>query len=281
MSTTADRPASSLPAASIPTASIPTATLAAASSAASDDARRPSLLRRAALVAAAVPACALPVVWGGGAAGMLLTGYESDHRFHQLTGQGVLTGVLWLAGLLPLVVAGWRGRRPSTAAGLQHLAFVAASVVAGLFVPGPGVVALALIIAVTGALVWAALPLRPRLRNAVGALDPALAPVAALTAALHVPFVLGQRALQATSTDEHAQMTHYFDMAWVSLVLVALALVAAVAGSARRLAVWSTAGTLVIGLARFGFTGELSWSCAAIALGIVGTVVAALRIRAV
>jgi len=240
---------------------------------------RPSVLRRVALVAAGLPACFLPVIWGGGAAGMLLTGYENDHRFHQATGQGVLTGVLWLAGLLPLLVAGWRGRRPSTAAGLQHLAFVAASVVAGLFVPGDGVVAVALIVAVTGALVWAALPLRPHLRGAFGALDPALAPVAALTAALYVPFVLGERALQATSTDEHAQMTHYFDMAWVSLALVALALVAAVAGGARRLAVWSTVGTLVVGVARLGFTGELVWSSAAIALGLVGTLVAVLRTR--
>jgi hypothetical protein len=242
---------------------------------------RPSVLRRVALVAAGLPACFLPVIWGGGAAGMLLTGYESDHRFHQATGQGVLTGALWLAGLLPLLVAGWRGRRPSTAAGLHHLAFVAASVVAGLFVPGDGVIAVALIVAVTGALVWAALPQRPRLRGALGALDPALAPVAALTAALYVPFVLGERALQATSTDEHAQMTHYFDMAWVSLALVALALVAADAGSARRLAVWSTAGTIVVGATRLAFTGELAWSSAAIALGVVGTVVAVLRMRAV
>jgi hypothetical protein len=269
MSATADRFASSLPA--------PSTTAHAPAGAPS----RPSVLRRVALLAAALPACALPVIWGGGSAGMLLTGYEPDHRFHQVTGQGVLMGVLWLAGLLPLIVAGWRGRRPSTAAGLQHLAFVAASVVAGLAVPGDGVLALALIIAVTGALVWAALPLRPRLRGALGALDPALAPVAALTAALYAPFVLAQRALQGTSHDEHAQMTHYFDMAWVSLALVALAVVAALAGSARRLAVWSTVGTLVVGVARLGFTGELAWSTAAIALGLAGTLVAVLRIRAV
>jgi len=268
MSATADRIASSLP--------VPSTTAHA-----SADLRRPSVLRRVALVAAALPACALPVIWGGGAAGMLLTGFEPDHRFHQVTGQGVLTGVLWLAGLLPLVVAGWRGRRPSTAAGLQHLAFVAASVIAGLSVPGDGVVALALIIAVTGALVWAALPLRPRLRGAFGSLDPALAPVAALTAALYAPCALAQRALQGTSHDEHAQMTHYFDMAWVSLALVVLAVVAAVAGGARRLAVWSTAGTLVVGAARLGFTGELPWSSAAIALGLAGTVVAVVRVRAV
>jgi hypothetical protein len=259
-----------------------TATAAARPSLAAADApTRPTVLRRIALVAAALPACALPVVWGGGAAGMLLTGYENDHRFHQATGQGVLLGVLWLAGLLPLIVAGWRGRRPSTAAGLHHLAFVAVSAAAGLFVPGDGVVALAVIVAVTGALVWAALPLRPRLRGSLGSLDPALAPVAALTAALYAPFVLAQRALQGTSHDEHAQMTHYFDMAWVSLVLVALALVAAVGGSARRLAVWSSAGTLVVGAARLAFTGELVWSSAAIALGVVGTVVAVLRLRAV
>jgi hypothetical protein len=269
MSTTADRLASS------PSITSPAATSAA------DAVRRPSVLRRVALVAAAVPACALPVIWGGGAAGMLLTGYEPDHRFHQLTGQGVLVGVLWLAGLVPLVVAGWRGRRPSTAAGLQHLAFVAASMVAGLFVPGDGVLALGLIIAVTGALVWAALPLRPRLRGTLGSLDPALAPVAALTTALYVPFVLAQRALQGTSHDEHAQMTHYFDMAWLSLVLVALAVVAAFATGARRLAVWATAGTVVVGAARLGLTGEVPWSSAAIALGLAGTVVAVLRIRAV
>jgi hypothetical protein len=176
-------------------------------------------------------------------------------------------------------VAGWRGRRPSTAAALQHLAFVAASIVAGLFVPGEGVVLLAGVVVVTGALVWAALPLRPRLRGALGGLDPALAPLAALTTALFVPFVLGQRALQATSTDEHAAMTHYFDMAWVSLALVVLAVVASVAAPARRLAIWSAAGTLVVGVARLTITGEVAWSTAAIALGVLGTVVAVLRTR--
>jgi hypothetical protein len=75
-------------------------------------------------------------------------------------------------------------------------------------------------------------------------------------------------------------MTHYFDMAWVSLALVALALVAAVAVPARRLAVWSCAGTVVVGAARLVFTHEVPWSSAAIALGVVGTAVAVLRLRA-
>ena len=212
---------------------------------------------------------------------MLLTGFEPDHRFHQVTGQGVLTGMLWLAGLLPLVVAGWRGRRPSTAAGLQHLAFVAASVIAGLSVPGDGVVALALIIAVTGALVWAAsLPLRPRLRGAFGSLDPALAPVAALTAALYRALRARPACPAGASHDgrpDDALLRHGLGEPCARRARRGRGL----AGGARRLAVWSTAGTLVVGAARLGFTGELPWSSAAIALGLAGTVVAVVRVRAV
>src|SRR4051794_41952267 len=74
---------------------------------------RPSALRRTLLVASAVPACALPTLWGAGTVVELVTGAERDHLFHQLTGQGLLLSALWLGGLLPLVVAGWRGARPA------------------------------------------------------------------------------------------------------------------------------------------------------------------------
>src|SRR5215213_5630639 len=81
---------------------------------------RPSVLRRVAVVAAGVVAGALPTMWGISTVGELVTGAERDHLFHQLTGQGLLVSALWLGALLPLLAAGWRGRRPGAGPALLH-----------------------------------------------------------------------------------------------------------------------------------------------------------------
>lgn len=240
---------------------------------------RVSLPRRTAVVVTGLLASALPLVWGIGAVGMLATGHEADHRFHQMTGQGVLLAVLWLGGLLPLVRAGLRGRRPATAAALHHLSFVLAAGVAAVLSPGAGAAPVAVITAVTGALLWAALPVRPRVRGAfAGGLDLALAPVALLTAALVTPFALGQVELQRAMGDEHAEMAHYFDMAWVVFALLGLAACAALSASARSLSVWASAGLLVTGASRIVFTPDVTWSVLAMALGAAGLALTAVRV---
>lgn len=241
--------------------------------------RRPGPGRRIAILLSGLVACALPVVWGLGSLVELVGGTEADHRFHQITGQGLLLSVLWLAGLLPMLRAGWKGRRPSICAGLGHLAFVTATLVTVSFVPGQGVVAVAAIVAVTGGLVWAAIPLRPVLRGALRGVDPVLAPFAMLSAALYTPFVLGERALQQAMADEHAELTHYFDMAWISIAVVALALAAALAPAARRLASLSALATVVVGASRLAFTSDVTWSLLAVTLGVVGVVASYLRGR--
>ena len=236
--------------------------------------------RRAAVAVTGLLACALPLVWGAASAGMLVTGAEADHRFHQVTGQGVLLSLLWLAGLVPMVRAGWRGRRPSTATGLHALAFAAAAGTACTLAPQAGAGGLGVVVAVTLALLWAALPQRPRLRGAFrGGLDVALLPVALLTTALVVPFALGEVDLQRAMGDEHAEMAHYVDMAWVVLAVAALGLVASLSAAARSLALWSSAGLLVTGAARAAFTGDTTWSALAVALGAVGLAVAGQRVR--
>ena len=135
--------------------------------------RRPTRLRRTGLVAAGFLTCALPVVFTVNITRMLVTGELAEHRFHQLTGQGLLLFALWLGGLVPLLRAGWSGRRPSSAAGLLHWSFMAAGVVTAAAAPGGGAPALVGIVVVFGALLWLALPVRPQLRLPVR-VDPLL-----------------------------------------------------------------------------------------------------------
>lgn len=239
-------------------------------------AARPSAVRRAAVLATGVLACALPTLWGVGVVGELVTGAERDHLFHQLTGQGLLLSALWLGAVLPLLIAGWRGARPSSAAALAHVAVVAGASVAAVLAPGNGGAVVAAIVLVTGALVWLALPHRPAV--VVSGLDPVLAPVALASAALFAPFVVSEAALQRGFHDEHAEFSHYFDMAWIGVTLVVLALAAAVAPAARRLALIAMLGTLVVGAARYLGTPEVTWSLLAVGLGAVGAVVAVARL---
>ena len=86
----------------------------------------------------------------------------------------------------------------------------------------------------TGALLWWALPLRPRLR---GTLDVAPGPRCRwrwlITAAL-TPYAIDQIALQnAATSGYHSQNPHLFDMAWMVGVLMVLALVGALVREAR------------------------------------------------
>ena len=158
---------------------------------------RPSALRRTAVVASGVLACALPTLWTAGTVAELATGAERDHLFHQVTGQGLLLGAIWLGGLLPLLVAGWR-RRPGPVSAALHLCVAVGAVVAAALAPGNGGLFVAAVVLVTGALVWAALPQRPRL--VPGGIDPVLAPIALAAAAMFVPFVLTEAGLQRGCT---------------------------------------------------------------------------------
>jgi hypothetical protein len=119
-------------------------------------------------------------------------------------------------------------------------------------------------------------PRRPRI-GGVDA-DPVLAPLALLTAALYAPFVVDQSSLQQHSGDEHAQFSHYFDMAWVGGILVLLAVAAAFVPAARRLVLAAMAGTVLIGAARYLITPEVTWSLLATGLGVVGLAASAARL---
>jgi len=242
-------------------------------------ATRPGIGRRLALTAATLLSCALPTVWGTTTVLQLLTGTEADHRFHQVTGQGLLLCAVWLAGLVPLVRAGWRGRTPSPATALHAGAVALAAVVAGVLAPGAGALPVAVVVCVTTGLLWLALPARPRLRLLTAELDPLVTPVVLLATALLVPFALVQFGRQNHVHDEHTQLAHYFDMGWVSLALVLLGVVAAVSPAARRLALWTTVRTAVVGASRLAFTDNTSWSLLALLLGVVGTAVVLVRPR--
>ena len=233
----------------------------------------PSLRRRAALVAAGVLSCALPTVFTLNLSRMLVVGELAGHRFHQLTGQGLLLCLLWFAGLVPLLRAGWAGRRPSTAAGLLHLTFVGVGLACSVAAPGGGAPILTGLIAVTGTLVWAALPVRPRLRTG-WRVDPVLAPLALLMAALQTPYVVGQVALQNQATGHHAQNPHFFDMAWLVTVVVVLGLLGAVVPVARRLSLWSAVVATGTGIAGLALGESLPWSLSTLVLGLLTGVVA-------
>ena len=242
---------------------------------------RPSAGRRTAVAVTGALACLAPTVWSVAITVQLLTGVEADHRFHQVTGQGLLLCALWLAGLVPMVRAGWRGVPPSAVTVVQAALFAGSGLAMGLLAPGAGALPVAVATVVTTALLWAALPVRPRLRGLLGHLDPVLAPVVLLAAALVTPFVAGEVDLQHTSGDEHADMAHYFDMAWICVALVLVGALAAVAPAARLRALWTTGGLALVGTARIVFTPDVTWSLLAITLGVLGTlaVLASRRLR--
>jgi len=240
---------------------------------------RPSLLRRGAIAVTGGIACLLPTVFAFNHVRFLVTGELSDHRFHQLTGQGLVLEALWLGGLLPMLAAGWQGRRPSSAAGLLHLAFVIAGIACSVAAPGGGAPILMGIIAVPGALVWLALPKRPRVWGLERRVDALLAPVALLTTAFYTPFVIEQIRLQNDAVGHHAQNPHFFDMAWVALTLAVVMALAAVLPAARRLAIPAGLASAVIGVGGLAFGEGAVWSSLALGLGVATLAAAFLRDR--
>lgn len=249
-----------------------TTTAPVPSTEASTGASRPTARRRAAVAAAAFVACALPVTFTVTITAMLVTGADADHRFHQLTGKGLVLLALWLGSVLPLVRAGWRGDRPSTAAGLRHLAFVAAGIATSAVAGVGGSRALVAVVAVTGAVLWAALPVRPRLRGTFS-VDPVIMPLALLVGAVLMPYAVDQLALQnAATTGYHSENPHLFDMAWMVTTLTVLALLAAVVREARGLLTWVAGACTVIGVSGL-VTGEsTTWSAAVLTLGLLSFV---------
>ena len=235
-----------------------------------DTATRPGRGRRAALVGASVLTCALPLMWTANITRMLLTGVESEHQFHQATGQGLILFAFWLGALVPLIRSGWRGERPSTTAGLRHLTLLLGGAACAVVAPGGGAPALLVIIAVGGALLWWALPVRPRLRSEVR-VDPLLLPASLLLAAALLPYAADQLSLQNAATGYHSHNPHFFDMAWISVVLVAQAVLAALLPAARSLAMPVGLATVALGTAGLAFGESTSQSWVAIALGLVVT----------
>lgn len=239
------------------------------SSTATGDARPVGRGRRSLLVLSGLLACAIPTVFTVTITGMLVTGTDADHRFHQLTGQGLILCALWLLPILALLRAGWRGRRPSTAAGLAHLALMIAGAGCAVAAQGGGAPVLMAMIGIPGALLWATLPLRPRLRVPVQ-VDPLLAPVALAASAVLLPFAVDQVALQnAATTGYHSENPHFFDMAWISIVLAAHAMLAALLPAARALAVGFAAAMVVLGSAGLALGESSPWSLAVLACGAV------------
>ena len=240
--------------------------------------RKPGKLRRAGLVVAGFLACALPTVWTISLSRMLLVGELDEHRFHQLTGQGLVLTALWLGGLVPLLRAGWSGRRPSSAAGMLHLTFIGTGAACAVAATGGGAPALMVVAAITGALVWLALPVRPRLRLPVH-VDPLLAPLALVAAAISTPYVLDQIALQNAATGHHAQNPHFFDMAWLVCILVVLGVLAAVFPPVRKLGVVAGAGLAWTGAMGLLLGADRPFTGFALAIGVAMVGVSARRSR--
>jgi hypothetical protein len=213
-----------------------------------EDVRRPGRARRAVLLVAGLVGCVLPTVWTLNFVRMLATGELADHRFHQLTGQGLLLTSLWLGALVPMLVAGWRGRRPSTAPAVLHLCFVGVGTACAVAAPQGGARELMALIAVTGTVVWLALPRRARLRGPLDVSPLALAP-ALLAGAVVTPYALDQIALQHVATGLHADNPHFFDMAWLTLVLAVVGLLGALLPAAGALQAVAGAGLAATGVA--------------------------------
>ena len=229
---------------------------------------RPGRGRRSLLVAAGLLTCAMPTVFTVNVTRMLVTGIDTDHRFHQLTGQGEILFALWLLPVVALLRAGWHGRRPSTAAGMAHLVLVVAGAGAAVAAQGGGAPILMGVIGVPAAFLWAALPLRPRLHVGVQ-VDPLLMPVALAASAVLLPYAVDQVALQNAATGYHAQNPHYFDMAWIALVLAAYALLAGLLKSARVLAIGFAVAMVWLGSAGLALGEGTTWSAAVLACGAV------------
>ncbi len=225
--------------------------------------------RRAALVVTGFLAAAIPTVFTVNITRMLVTGVESEHRFHQLTGQGEILFALWLVPILALLRAGWRGRRPTTAAGWAHLVLFVAGAGCAVAAPGGGAPLLVGAIGIAGALLWASLPLRPRLRTTIQ-VDPLVMPVALTACAVLLPYAVDQVALQnASTTGDHATNPHHFDMAWIAVVLAAYALLAGLLPAVRALATGFAGAMVVLGSAGLALGEGTAWSVSVLVCGVL------------
>jgi hypothetical protein len=230
---------------------------------------RPSRKRRAVLTVVGLLNCALPTVFTLNITRMLLTGVHTDHRYHQATGQGEILFALWLVPIVLMLRAGWRGRRPNAALGLQHLSLIGAGIVTAAVAPGGGAPFLVAVISGTGILLWAALPTRPRLRMPAQT-DPLLAPVALLCSAVLIPYAAGQLALQnAATTGFHAANPHFFDQAWIAVAIAVMALLAALLPAARGLASWVAGSLVVLGSAGLVLGESVGFHLAFLVLGVL------------
>jgi hypothetical protein len=231
----------------------------------------PTRRRRAVLAGVGLLNCALPVMFTFNITRMLVTGVLPDHRYHQATGQGEILFALWLVPIVLMLRAGWHGRRPSTAAGLQHLVLIGAGVVTASIAPGGGAPFLVAVISVTGGLLWAVLPVRPQLvlRTRV---NPLLAPVALAGTAVLLPYAADQLALQnAATTGFHSMNPHYFDQAWIAVTIAVMALAAAILPASRGLAGWVGGCSVVLGAAGLAFGESAPVHMAFLALGVLTT----------
>ena len=225
--------------------------------------------RRSLLVVSGVLACAIPAMFAFNITRMLVTGVDSDHRFHQLTGQGEILCALWLLPILALLRAGWQGRRPGTAAGWAHLVLMVVGAGSAVAAQGGGAPVLMAIVGIPGALVWASLPLRPRLLVPVQ-VDPLLMPVALAASAVLLPYAVDQIALQNESTSGyHADNPHHFDMAWITVTLAGHALLAGLLPAARVLAGGVAVAMLVLGSAGLALDESTPWSLSVLACGVL------------
>jgi hypothetical protein len=241
-------------------------------------AARPTAARRAALAVTGLLACALPTVFTINLTRMLLVGEMSGHRFHQLTGQGLVLCLLWLGSVVPLLRAGWRGRRPATATALMHLAFMGIGTAFAIAAPQGGAPFLMAVIDVTGLLVWWALPVRPRLSGELR-IDPLLAPLGLLMAAVSTPYAVAQVRLQHEATGHHAQNPHFFDMAWFAVTLAVLVLLAALRPDLHRLALWGGGAAAFTGAVGVVLGTDLAWTAAALGLGVLVLAASRLSVR--
>jgi hypothetical protein len=230
---------------------------------------KPGRGRRTALVASGILACAIPTMFAVNITRMLLTGIEADHRFHQLTGQGLILCALWVLPILALLRAGWQGRRPSPAVGWAHILLVVAGAGAAVVSQGGGAPILMAVVGIPGALVWASLPLRPRLRGALQ-VDPLLMPVALAASAALLPYAVDQLALQnAATTGYHSENPHFFDMAWISIVLAGYAVLSGLMAATRVLAVGFAGAMVWLGSAGLALGESTTWSASVLACGVL------------
>jgi hypothetical protein len=207
---------------------------------------------RAGRAVALVVAGALPLVWSIAAVVAFVGGDDGgEHRFHDLTGVGVVLGVLWLGAVLGLARRG--DRRPAALAQLLGIG-VAATVATALAGESP---VLPVIVLLPGLVLLALRADRAELRRLRP--SPAIAALTIAAAVPLIPYAVGQAHLQAATHDAHASLEHYFDMAWIALAMPITAGVAALGIRGWRFAAGCAAlAAAIFGVAAILFPGQES-----------------------